>query len=410
MRLSSLSYKRRAFNFGRGVVGCFSTVGLFALAACNTLPDSGPTERAVLETANNKQLNPLGFHILPVTPQLASVLSAEIPPLISSIDTAAVAPSTNDRIGAGDVLAITVFELGSGLFAPSSGASGAASANGLSAGPAANVTNQNLPPTQVEADGTIFVPYVGRLRAAGLTPQALANNISNSLAGKSQNPQVMVRISSDIANTVIVSGEVHRPGRVVLSTAQEHLSDVIAIAGGAVYSPEDSHIELVRGDKLGATDLGTLQSFPQEDIHAHPGDRIHVIYQPRSYTVFGAAGIQATETPFKSPHVSLAEALARVGGPNDNRADPNAAFLFRFEDPVAAKALGLDTPPTPKGIPVVYQLDMMNPSSYFLAQNIPMKTKDVLVIANARTNKFYKIDQLISTLVGPMITATYLAR
>ncbi|NVN45138.1 polysaccharide export protein [Asaia siamensis] len=390
----------------RTLRGFLVVAGLLSLSACNTLPDSGPTESVVLKAAQKKELNPLGFHVLPITPQLAGVLSAEVPPLISSIDNASATASSNDRIGAGDTLTITVFELGSGLFAPSSGA---ASATGLPTGPAANVTNKNLPPTQVEADGTISIPYVGRLRAAGLTPQALAQNIRDSLTGKSQNPEVMVRISSDIANTVIVSGEVHKPGRVVLSTAQEHLSDVVAIAGGAIYPPEDSHVELVRGDRVGATDLGTLESFPEQDIHARPGDRIHVIYQPRSYTVFGAAGTQATETPFKSPHVSLAEALARVGGPNDNRADPNAAFLFRFEDPVAAKQLGLDTPPTRRGIPVVYQLDMLNPSSYFLAQSIPMKTKDVLVIANASTNKFYKINQFISTLISPMITAAYLA-
>jgi len=393
----------------RRLLFCLSGLGLTLLGGCNTLPDSGPTESRVLRSAQSKQLNPLGFRILPVTPQVAGILSSEIPPLISSLDTASAPPSTNDRIGAGDTLTITVFELGSGLFAPSSTSGASAGALGLPTGPSANVTNQNLPPTQVAADGTISIPYVGRLRAAGLTPQALAENIRSSLAGKSQNPQVMVRISNDIANTVIVSGEVHRPGRVILSTSQEHLSDVVAIAGGAVYPPEDSHIELVRGEKVGATDLGTLESFPREDIHARPGDRIHVVYQPRSYTVFGAAGLQATETPFKSPHVSLAEALARVGGPNDNRADPEAAFLFRFEDPVAAKQLGLDTPPTSQGIPVVYQINMMNPSSYFLAQRIPMKTKDVLLIANATTNRFYKFDQLISTMISPLITAAYLA-
>lgn len=405
MCLGHLKCARRRKNSVQTFLACLSSLGALILSGCNTLPDSGPTESKVLEAARSQQLNPLGFRIISVTPQVAGILSAEIPPLISSLDIASSSSSRNDRIGAGDVLTITIFELGSGLFAPTGGQA----IPGVAPGPSANVTNQNLPPTQVETDGTINIPYVGRLHAAGLTPQALAEIIRGNLSGKSQNPQVMVRISSDIANTVIVSGEVHHPGRVVLSTAQEHLSDVVAIAGGAVYPPEDSHVELVRGDKVGATDLGTLESFPQEDIHVHPGDRIHVIYQPRTYTVFGAAGTQATETPFKSPHVSLAEALARVGGPNDNRADPNAAFLFRFEDPVAAKQLGLDTPPTPQGIPVVYQIDMMNPSSYFLAQRIPMKTKDVLLIANAKTNKFYKFDQLISTLISPAITAAYVA-
>ncbi|MBS4076403.1 polysaccharide export protein [Ameyamaea chiangmaiensis] len=388
------------------------TVMGLALSGCSAMPDSGPTERSVLNAQKDQAHNPLGFEILPVTPQIAAILASEVPPLISSLDAANNPFSHNDRIGAGDVLTITVFELGSGLFA-SSGGGGASAAAGEGAsapGPAASVTNQNLPPTQVEADGTISVPYVGRMRAAGMTPQDLAENIRRSLGSKSQNPQVMVRISSDIANTVIVSGEVHHPGRVVLSTAQERLSDVIAIAGGATYSPEDTHVQLVRGDRTGATDLGTLESFPREDIRARPGDRIHVIYQPRTYTVFGAAGKDATETPFKSPNVSLAEALARVGGPADTRADPNAAFLFRFEDPVAARQLGLTTPATPIGTPVVYQLDMMNPSSYFLAQRIPMKTKDVLLIANARINRFYKMNQLIGTLVSPAITAAWIAK
>lgn len=386
-----------------------SCMSLLAISACSAIPDSGPTERSVMKAEKDSARNPLQFQILPITPQIATILSSEIPPLISSLDSTDNPIAHNDRIGSGDVLTITIFELGTGLFSgggsASTGSEGASVPNSV-----ANVTNQNLPPTQVETDGTISIPYVGRLRAAGLTPQVLADNIRKSLLSKSQNPQVMVRISTDIANTVIVSGEVHHPGRVVLSTAQERLSDLVAISGGAVYPPEDTHVQLVRGDRAGATDLGTLETVPREDIRARPGDRIHVIYQPRTYTVFGAAGKDATETPFKSPQVSLAEALARVGGPSDGRADPNAAFLFRFEDTVAARQLGLKTPATPLGIPVVYKLDMMEPNSYFLAQQIPMKTKDILLIANARINRFYKLNQLIGTLMSPAITAAYMAR
>lgn len=52
----------------------------------------------------------------------------------------------------------------------------------------------------------------------------------------------------------------------------------------------------------------------------------------------------------------------------------------------------------------------MNPTSYFAAQRVPMKNHDVLVIANAKTNRFYKFTQLISTLISPAITAAWLAR
>ncbi|WP_139064333.1 polysaccharide biosynthesis/export family protein [Gluconobacter morbifer] len=397
-----------------------SLLALLTAGGCNTIPESAPTESGVLNAARNQNSNTLGFEILPVTPQLTTILASEVPPLISSMDSANNPVAHNDRIGPGDVLTITIFELGSGLFSsggdsaaslPSSGG-GAMEGGGISGGGSggAGVTHQNLPPTEVEADGTIAIPYVGQMHVAGLTPQIVAEQIRRNLAGKSQNPQVMVRIASDIANTVIVSGEVHRPGRVVLSTAQERLSDVVAIAGGSEYPPEDTHVELVRGNQIGATDLGTLESHPYEDIRARPGDRIHVVYQPRTYTVFGAAGKGVTETPFRSPQLSLAEAMARIGGPKDSSADPNAVFLFRFEDSVAAKQLGLTTPATPLGVPVVYKLDMMNPANYFLAQRIPMKSKDVLLIANAKTNRFYKFNQLISTLISPAITAAWIAR
>lgn len=389
-----------------------SQMAFLVLSGCDTLPDSGPTESAVLHVARSEKRNPLDFAVMTITPQVASTLAAEVPPLVSTLDTADNTPAHNDRIGPGDLLTITVFELGNGLFSSGQGSSSAAQSSELSAasGGTTGVTNQNLPPTEVEADGSIAIPYVGRLSVAGQTPQAVAAMIRARLGSKSQNAEVMVRIATDIANTVIVSGEVHKPGRVVLSTAQERLSDLVAIAGGAIYPPEDTHVQLVRRDHTAATDLGTLESYPEEDIRARPGDRIHVIYQPRSYTVFGAAGKEATETPFKSPHVSLAEALARVGGPADNRADPNAAFLFRFETPQTVRSMGIKTPATPQGVPIVYQLDMMNPTSYFIAQRVPMKSHDVLLIANAKTNRFYKFNQLISTLISPAITAAWIAR
>lgn len=397
----------------RSALKTFLASSLLVVAGCSALPESAPTESRVLNSVKKPSENTLQYQIVNVDPAVTQILASEVPPLISSLDSANNAYVHNDRIGIGDVLTITIFELGNGLFSASgespTGAS-SSSEGSVASSAATGVTHQNLPPTQVEADGSISIPYVGRMIAAGMTPQQLAQRIGGGLHGKSQNPQVMVRISTDIANTVVVSGEVHRPGRVVLSTAQERLSDLIAISGGATYPPEDTHVQLVRGMQIGATDLGTLESHPEQDIRAHPGDRIHVIYQPRTYTVFGAAGLNVTETPFKSPNVSLAEAVARVGGPNDNRADPEAVFLFRFEDPVAARQLDLHTPPTAFGTPVVYKIDLMNPTNYFLAQRIPMKSKDVIMIANAKTNRFYKFNQLISTLVSPAITAAWIAK
>ena len=161
-------------------------ISLLGISACSAIPDSGPTERGVMNAQKNPAHNPLQFQILPVTPQVATILASEVPPLISSLDRTDNPIAHNDRIGSGDVLSITVFELGAGLFSTRNSGSSTGSASSL--GPAVGVTNQNLPPTQVEVDGTISIPYIGRMRAAGLTPQTLSENIRKKLLNKSQNP------------------------------------------------------------------------------------------------------------------------------------------------------------------------------------------------------------------------------
>lgn len=393
-----------------------ATVGLTALlfAGCSWVPRSSPTQKQVHHyTKSPANKAALDYKLFPVTPEIADILSSEIRPLISTLDKNQLRTSLNDHIGAGDILGITIFELGNGLFSSSDRGLSGTSANGESSiGGAPRISAQQLPPTQVEGDGTIMVPYVGRMNVLGKTPSQVAITIQDHLKDKSQDPQVMVRIQSDIGNTVIVSGEILRPGRVVLSLANEHLSDVIAIAGGAKYPPKDSQVELVRKGKIGVTDLATLENHPEEDIRADPGDRIRVIYQPRTFTAFGAVGQtqQRNEIQFGTANLSLAGAIARVGGPADNRADGNAVYLIRYENADVCKRLGVPVKAGMQSAPVVYEIDMLNPTQYFLAQRIPMKDHDSILIADASTNSIFKINMIIGALFGQAASVAIMAR
>lgn len=393
-----------------------ATVGLTALlfAGCSWVPRSSPTQKQVHHyTKSPANKAALDYKLLPVTPEIADILSSEIRPLISTLDKNHLRTSLNDHIGAGDILGITVFELGNGLFSSSDRSLAGTSSSGESAvSGAPRISAQNLPPTQVEGDGTIMVPYVGRMNVLGKTPSQVATIIQDHLKDKSQDPQVMVRIQNDIGNTVIVSGEILHPGRVVLSLANEHLSDVIAIAGGAKYPPKDSQVELVRKDKIGVTDLATLENHPEEDIRADPGDRIRVVYQPRTFTAFGAVGQtqQRNEIQFGTANLSLAGAIARVGGPSDNRADGNAVYLIRYENADVCRRLGIPVKVGMQSAPVVYEIDMLNPTQYFLAQRIPMKDHDSILIADASTNSIFKINMIIGALFGQAASVAIMAR
>ena len=385
---------------------------LALLAGCNTLPDSGPVESKILNDAKKPETNPLGFRIVPLDPSVVSVLASQSPPSLSALGDAMRERARGDLIGPGDVLQVSIFELGSGLFG--GGSAGSLSSGGSNplmsgAGPGTSVTSENLPPIVVDGSGAVDVPYIGRLQATGRSTTQLAAAIKGGLKGQSQNPQVLVRITTDITNAVIVSGDVKKPGRDSLTLAHERLLDMIAIAGGPDHAPEDTMVQLNRDGRTARIPLRTLQDQPDQNVMLVPGDRVQVTYQPRTFTVFGATS-KVSETAFNTPELSLAEALARIGGPLDERADPNAVFLFRFEDRQAALRLGLPMRAGGAPAPVVYKLDMMNPTSYFVAQKFVMKDKDLVYIANAKTNKFYKFFNLISMIVGPAITGIAVSR
>ena len=319
------------------------------------------------------------------------------------------APARAQTIGPGDQLAISVFEIGTGLFAGGGSASSAQAQTG-SAGVSTAATRENLPTIEVDSRGLISIPYVGPVRAAGRTPSELESVIAAGLRSHSQDPQVIVDVSRNVANNVIVAGEVNKPGRVPLTLAHERLLDVIALSGGPTHPAQDMVVELTRRRKTAEASLASVLARDVENVAMQPQDRVVLVYRPRTYTLFGATRV--AETPFTAEQVSLAEAVARAGGPLDERADPNAVFLFRYETPDVARRVGVATAPAGGGppingglVPIIYHLDMINTNSYFLAQKVPMRNKDVIYIANARTDALGKFLGFVSALFTPAIVA-----
>lgn len=374
------------------------TLMLALLGGCASLPSSGPTA-ADIAAASHDRAAPLGFEILDVTPDVVARLHRLPPQPALGALASLPAPNGVDAIGPGDVLQISVFEIGAALF---SGRSSAVTVGATVATPP-SAAGEALPPVTVATDGSVLLPYVGRILAAGFTTQELAAHIQAGLAGKSQAPQVMVSISSDLANSVMVTGEVKKPGRIVLTPARERVSDAIALAGGLADPVPDSMVRLNRAGASLVLPMADLQTGASEDIALQPQDRVEVILHPRSFTVFGATG-KVQEIPFQSPRVSLAEALARAGGPSEQQADPSAVFIFRYEPS------GPDGAPEPGAKPVAYRLNLYQAQSYFLAQAFEMQTRDVVYIPNARSNQPVKLLQILNLFFQPIYTGKVLAQ
>ena len=285
------------------------------------------------------------------------------------------------------MLDVSIYETGVSLFGRSS-----ASAGGVDAGfdPGAKV--ERLPPALVSEQGTINIPFVGELRVAGRTTSEVERLVRQSLRGKSQNPQVLVSIREGLTNSVIIGGDVARPGRLVLPTNRESLSDVIALAGGYRGEIKDMVVRTQRNTEFAEFRLSDVLTAPAQNIRIYPGDRISIIRMPRSFSVLGAAG-KAEQVAFPAADVSLAEAVALAGGTNPNVGDPSAIFVFRANEQVDGTQQ-----------PVVYHLDMSQVSAFVLAQRFAMADKDVLYIGNAEANQPIKLVQIVSQLFFPLVT------
>jgi polysaccharide export outer membrane protein len=358
---------------------------LAGLAGCASLPTSGPTGKQIersLSVADGK---------LPIRIIEVGSLS-EIPPTGAATATGnlpSLAPPPTDMVGPGDLLDINIYEAGVTLFSPGSG-----SADGVMAGVNTGVQVQKLPPSRVDDNGDITIPYGGKLRVLGRTLREVEGQIQRSLRGLSQNPKVLVTLSQSITNSVIVSGEVNRPGRLVLQTNHETLSDVVALAGGYRGNARDLVLRVIRQNSTVDIRFNALIDNPAFDVPAYPGDRFMLIHAPQSYSVLGAPG-KVEQISFSRSSVSLAEAIASAGGVSAGTGDPAAIFLFRY----IKDETGTDAP-------VVYHVNMMNAGSYLLAQRFVMRDQDVIYIGNAAANQPGKLLQLVSQLFTPLVTVT----
>lgn len=357
---------------------------LACLAGCASLPTSGPTGKQVERSATDPE------NTLPI--QLVQVEMAGDIPAVDTVATATrlaeLPPPPTDMVGPGDVLDITIYEAGVTLFA------GGGSATTAGAGAVPGVQAQKLPPNRVDDDGDIAIPYAGKLHVVGHTVGEVETMIRSALRGVSQNPQVTVNVQQPITNTVIVSGEVVRPGRLVLQTNRETLSDVVALAGGYRGSAKDLMLRVIRQGQSTDLSINDLIDTPTLDVRAYPGDRLMLINNPRTYSVLGSPG-SVQQFAFARSKVSLAEAVAAAGGTNPGSGDPAAIFVFRYvKDEQGSE------------VPIVYHLNMMKARTYFLAQRFAIKDKDVLYFGNAAANQPSKVVNLISQLFSPILTVT----
>lgn len=343
------------------------------LAGCTTLGAAGPSSGQVRKIeGRNYAGEPIA--LIELNAQTGARLAAmeEARSLARQLGDASAGASA---IGPGDVLDIALWE------APPAVLFGG---GGMMSGAVAGAQGRTVVQQEVDTAGTISVPFAGSLTVIGLAPAEVERMIIARLAGRANDPQASVRLAQNVSRSVTVLGEVAASRQVPLGPRGERLLDVIAAAGGTRQPVHQTMVQVSRSGSSAAMALEAVIADPAQNIRMAPADVVTLLHQPYSFIALGSVA-RSAEIPFEGRGISLAQALARVGGLRDNQANIRGVFIFRLEDPSAlsADARGAVALTGDGRLPVVYRLDLADARGFFVAQDFMIRDGDVVYVSTA---------------------------
>ncbi|ETX27364.1 polysaccharide biosynthesis/export family protein [Roseivivax isoporae] len=371
--------KRSPSKWTRGIALLVATS---LLASCG-LPRVGPNKREIYAGSVQRQ----GDAFIVSVNDRVTRATAVVPALGFSDAFINAGQVGSDTISPGDSLGLTIWENVD---------------DGLLAGEGVNATV--LEEVQVDGAGFIFVPYAGRIRAAGNSTEAVRRIITERLGDQTPDPQVQVRRLAGDGQTVSVVGAVSGQGVYPIERPTRTLASMLANAGGLAIEPEIAQIKVQRGGQTGTIWFQDLYENPHYDIALRGGDKILVEEDTRSFTALGATGTQA-RVPFESQTISAVEAIAQVGGLVPTASDPTGVFVFRNEPAdIANQVLGRSDLVGAQRL--VYVLDLTRPNGLFHARDFVIRDQDLVYITEAPFTQFSKV---ISSVTGTLGTVSTLA-
>ncbi|QFT59269.1 Polysaccharide biosynthesis/export protein [Sulfitobacter sp. THAF37] len=373
--------KTRKFRWARPIA---VLAALAVLSSCG-LPQAGPNKRQIFSGSVQKE----GDAFVVSVNDRVTRATGVVPALGFSDAFKNAAQLGSDTIRPGDVLGITVYE---NVDDPLLGVEGA---------PATL-----LEEVQVDGAGFIFIPYAGRIKAAGNTPDAIRRIITNRLGEQTPDPQVEVRRAPGDGSTVSLVGGIGAQGVYPIERPTRTLSTMLARAGGVAIEPEIAQITVIRGGMRGKIWFQDLYEHPELDIALRAGDRILVEADTRAFTALGATGGQA-RVPFETQNLSALEGIAQVGGLNAGLADPTGVFVFRNEpEEIAEQVLGRNDL---QGVQrMVYVLDLTQPNGMFMARDFVIRDGDTIYVTEAPFAQWSKVISAITGTAGSAASLTSL--
>ena len=252
-----------------------------------------------------------------------------------------------------------------------------------------------LPNLTVSPEGTLFVPYVGDVSVRGKTPSQVRTEIETALAPTVPSAQVQLTVEVGRLNSVDIVTGVGRAGPYPLMDRNTTILSLIAQAGGVATNLRNPLVRLIRSGNTYEIRAESLFSDGSKNVLMKGGDKVFVEEDRRFFTALGATGREEL-IYFDREEVTAMEALSRVGGLVDSRADPKGILILRNYE---AKALRRDGS-GPNKSQVVFAIDLTSAAGLFAARSFKINPGDTILVTESPMVAAASIMGLIGSAFG----------
>lgn len=236
-----------------------------------------------------------------------------------------------------------------------------------------------MPDLRVSGAGTIFLPYVGDVRVAGLTATAARSLVEGKLRAIIPSAQVQLNAVAGVQNAVHVIAGVANPGTLPLADAGVTITAALAQSGGIPANMANPQVSLQRGGKIYTIAAEKLLSHPELDTTLIGNDKIFVQPDGRYFLSLGAAGREAV-IDFPRDTITTLEAMSMIGGVNQDMANPKAILVLRAYPAAAVSAKATQGPPKAR---MVFAFDLTNAEGLFSAGSFMIQDRDLVLVTQS---------------------------